>query len=88
MVVGRGGGGYCVIFLIAMLIVRPIPPFLIINFFSRGSVNTAVANQGGGASFFGSDEFAMFAAILRSSFENTVIKQAVRLSFISEVHES
>ena len=37
------------------------------------------------ASSFGSDEFAMFAAIFRSSFENTIIDLAVRLPFMSEL---
>ena len=40
------------------------------------------------SSSFGSDEFAMFAAIFRSPFENTIIDPAVTLFFMSDVHES
>ena len=39
------------------------------------------------ASSFGSDEFAMFAAIFQSPFENTIIDPAVTHSFMSEVRE-
>ena len=60
------------------------------HLFRHGSVNRA--NQGGDglkmASSFGGEEFAMFAAIVWSPFQNTIIDPAVTLTFMSELYES
>ena len=40
------------------------------------------------ASSFGGEEFAMFAAIAWSPFQNTIIDPAVTLTFMSELYES